>query len=71
MIYEHRFLSYVQNQSADLIDEEFAYFWSHIQNDHPDTYLNILQMCQAKISKISKKNSSKLPTSENIYGAQV
>lgn len=47
---------YIQNQNADLTDEEFTCFWSHVQNAHPDTYLNILQMCQSKISNISKVN---------------
>jgi len=47
---------YIQNQSADLTDEEFACFWSHVQNVHPDTYLDILKLCRSKIPNISKNN---------------
>jgi len=40
----------ILNQGGDLNDEEFQQFWSHVEDEHGNTYVQILDMCQLKTS---------------------
>jgi hypothetical protein len=58
---------FIRNQDDTLTADQFRHFWSHVEVQHENIYMNILEMCRSKMSTISKTNqvSYLLPKARN------